>query len=405
MKPVTESAPEISRHVVINGLSVGSGGGYTVARELWRHLAELRPNWTFTLVLISGHSLHEQIKSEVAAANCKTYWAPARAANRRHRGPYERGELAEWIRDHADAVVQLNGMIIAGLRVPTLVHHQDPYPYRPEAWTGLRDRIICALKRRAHARALRDADCMTWTSRYLRDLVCGWLRIEPKRSEILYNGLPEAWLSRARTELPPWEPRPLQLISVSNVNEYKRQDLVIRAMPLLLKRPGLESLKYRIVGHADTGYLQTLQELARSLGVEDRVIFDGRVSDERVVELLSASRAFTLMSVCESFGIPAIEAMSLGTPVVTSDCCAMPEICGDAADLCPVDDVGTLADRLERVLTDREHAEELRRHGAARVQHFGWQATAKRMAEILDELMSAGSRSPSRAMPARAGGR
>ncbi len=123
--------------------------------------------------------------------------------------------------------------------------------------------------------------------------------------------------------------------------------------------------------------------------MQDHVIFDGRVSDDRVTELLSTSRAFVLMSVCESFGIPAIEAMSLGTPVVTSDCCAMPEICADAADLSPVDNVDALAQNLARALTDPHHANQLRQRGAERVQHFAWSNTANKMAHILDEIVTA----------------
>jgi glycosyltransferase involved in cell wall biosynthesis len=377
------------RHVVINGLSVGSGGGYTVARELWRHLAIARPDWRFTLALVSGNKLHASIKSEAAPANCEIFWAPPHASDRRHRGRYERTGLADWIRHtaRADAVLQLNGMMIPGLTLPTLVHHQDPYPYRPEAWSGLRDRFVSLLKRRAHAYALRHADCMGWTSGYLRDTVCAWLRIQPRRSEVLYNGLPDEWLARARADLPAWTPRPMQIVSVSNVSRYKRQDLIIRALPDLLKRPGMQSLTYRIAGNPEGDYPAELQQLARSLGVQDRVVLEGRVSDQRVTELLSGSRAFVLMSVCESFGIPAVEAMSWGTPVVTSDCCAMPEVCGNAADLVPVDDVPALADRIYRVLTDPPHAEELRRLGAERVQRFAWATTAGRMAQILEQIM------------------
>jgi glycosyltransferase involved in cell wall biosynthesis len=294
--------------------------------------------------------------------------------------------LADHARANFDAVLQLNGMIIPGLALPTLVHHQDPWPYRPEAWTGMKDRVLAWLKRRATAYAIRHADCMGWTSGYLRDLICGQLRLTPKRSEVLYNGLPDDWLARARGQASDWINRPLRLVSVSNVNPYKRQDLVIKAMPALLKKPGLAGLKYHIAGHASQDYLEQLRQLARSLGVGDAVIIEGRVSDERVSELVGTARAFVLMSVCESFGIPAVEAMSLGTPVVTSDCCAMPEVCGNAADLVPVDDLTSLVETLAVALTDSTHASERVRLGREQVQRFAWKDTAERMAVIFEQI-------------------
>ena len=167
---------------------------------------------------------------------------------------------------------------------------------------------------------------------------------------------------------------------------------MIRAMPALIRQPGLQKLTYRIAGECSDSYRRELNNLAEALGVADRVIIEGRVSDQRVVELLSEARCFVLMSVCESFGIPAIEAMSFGTPVVTSDCCAMPEVCGDAAVLVPVDDLNALTHHLSQALTDAKHAEELRRRGVVRIEQFAWKAAATRLAAVLDELIVARAR-------------
>src|SRR5262249_55624658 len=93
-----------------------------------------------------------------------------------------------------------------------------------------------------------------------------------------------------------------------------------------------------------------------------------------------------LMSVCESFGLPAVEAMTYGTPVVVSNCCAMPEVCGEGAILSPVDDQAALTENLAKALADPSVAEPLRQRGAQNVQRFPWSATAERMAEALDSL-------------------
>lgn len=378
-----------SCHILVNGLSIGSGGGYTVGRELLRHLAKERRNWQFTIALIAGHKLHEQIRREQLPDNCDVEWAPSSALSRLPRARYERGGLSRWVRANGvNAALHLNGMVVPSFGVPALCHHQDPWPYRPEAWNGPQDRLVALLKRRAHRRALQSADYVGWTSHYLRDLICGWLGVQPRRSAVFYNGLPDSWLPRGTSLLSNWESRPLELLSVSNVDKYKRQELVIRALPGLLKRPGLEHVMYRIVGHCPEDYRAHLERFAGSLGVSKHVRIEGRVSDERVQELYRRAKCFVLMSVCESFGIPAIEAMSFGVPVIVSDCCAMPEVCGDAAVLSPTDDVSALVDNIAGILQLPDRATELRERGTQRVQRFSWAVTAAAMAAALGEIAS-----------------
>jgi glycosyltransferase involved in cell wall biosynthesis len=378
---------ERSAHILINGLSIGSGGGYTVGRELFRYLAIERPAWRVTMAAIGGNTLHEGFRSENVPGNGQVHWAPATATGQVGRTRYETGELTAWARANGvTAVLQLNGMIVPGMPAPTLSHCQDPWPYRNEAWSGWKAPIVAYLKRRRNARAFREAAVVGFTSHYLKDLMIGRLGITPRRAEVFYNGLPQEMIDRAGRPLPDWVSRPMEVVSVSNVNEYKRQELVIRALPALLKRPGVEGLIYRIAGHVEGDYRRHLEGVAKALGVGERVTFEGRVSDERVRELLTRARAFVLMSVCESFGIPAIEAMSFGAPVVTADCCAMPEVCGRAAILSPVDDVNALVENLARVLTSADQAEALRRAGAEQARRFSWADTARQMAAAIEHM-------------------
>ena len=376
-----------SQHVLINGLSMGSGGGYTVGRELLRHLAAARPDWTITLAITAGHPLHEEIDREALPGNCRVFRAPPDTSGKVARLRYERGPFVRWATGNGvTRVLQLNGMVISTMRLPTLSHNQDPWPYRPQAYVSWREHVSAFLKRRAHKRALERADCLGFTSQYLRDLVINRFGVRPRRAEVFYNGLAEDWLARAREPLPPWDGRPLELLSVSNVHPYKRQYLVVQALPRLVNRPGMKDLLYRVVGQAAPEFREQIESLARSLGVERNVVVHGRLGDDQTQQYYRQARAFVLMSVCESFGIPAIEAMTFGTPVVTSDCCAMPEVCGDAAILSPVDDVERLADNLHVALTDASRVHQLRDRGAARVQMFRWDETAESMAQALAEM-------------------
>jgi len=376
-----------ARHVLINGLSIGGGGGVTVGKELWRNLALARPDCRFTLALVEGHPLQREITTDGMPANTEIRRAPCDALNRLRRSRYEKGPLVDWAKQNGvDAVLQLNGMVVPGMPAPTLAHMQDPFPYRPVAWNGWKDRIVSALRRRQHAYAMRNAACVGWTSAYLRDVICGALGFRPARGEVFYNGVPPEWAQRVSGGMEPLDGRPWEIMTLSNVAPYKRQDLVMRALPLLLRRPGLEKLVYHLVGFCADCERVRHEALARELGVLDHVVIHSRVSEEEMARRLRSARCCVQMSVCESFGIPAIEAMSFGTPVVASDCCAMPETCGDAGVLSPVDDAAALADNIARVLTDARLAQTLRERGARRVPLFRWDQTAARMADVLDEL-------------------
>ena len=376
------------QHALVNGLSMGSGGGYTVGIELFRNIALARPTWKITLAVITGNPLHEEAKSLALPANCHLLWAPASTANIRARMAYERGELAVWARSNqVSAILQLNGMIIPDIGIPTVAHCQDPWPYRPEAWDKKTDAIKAFLKRRANKQAFRQAAFVGWTSGYLKNLMCSRLGLTPKSGAVIYNGIPDEWITQAEKNMPPYAGRPLEIITISNVAPYKQQEMVIRAMPELLKRPGLQQLKYRIAGHCPTEYAAHLRGLAASLGVGHAVVLEGRVSRERIVELFSAARCYVLMSKCESFGLPAIEAMAFGTPVIAADCCAIPEVCGKAALVCGMDDLPGLIDTIAMVLLNQPLAAQMRRAGLEILQRYSWKKAGEQMADAIDSAV------------------
>jgi glycosyltransferase involved in cell wall biosynthesis len=376
-------------HVLVNGLCVPPGGVFTVTRELLCTLAAQQPDWRFTLVLSKGKAVHQEFKEAPFGPNVSLFWAPKATANRAFRAVYENTSLASWAKaNDVSAALQMNGMVIPALDVPTFSYAGDPWPYRDDLWiNNPRERILAFLKRREHARGMRHAEFSGWMSAYVRDLVCNYIGFSPARSEVLHPGMPHDYLERASKSLPSWSDREMEILTVSYVVPYKRQSLVIEALAILSRRPGFEAVRYRIVGECSPHYQRQLEKLAHDLGVKDRVIFEGRVPQKRVEECIRSARVFAFMSICECFGLPPIEAMTFGTPSVIADCCSAREIYGDAGEFCPPDDLPALVEALAHVMTDSARAEELRRLGAARVQSFSWKRTAARIGVRLAELM------------------
>jgi glycosyltransferase involved in cell wall biosynthesis len=138
---------------------------------------------------------------------------------------------------------------------------------------------------------------------------------------------------------------------------------------------------------------------AQNLKVYGGVILAGRVTDEEVAGLLRSATALLFPSRYEGFGIPSLEAMLQGCPVIASTAPAIMEVCGDAALHFHPDDAMTLRDLMQRVLDNPEVAGEMRTKGRCRPDIYQWDATAAVLTRGLQDMESAAARS--RVAPAR----
>lgn len=119
------------------------------------------------------------------------------------------------------------------------------------------------------------------------------------------------------------------------------------------------------------------------LAGNDRVHFIGRVSDAELRSLYENAACLLFPSFYEGFGLPPLEAMSFGCPVIASTGGSIPEICGDAAILLPPDDIAGWARAIDALLADPDAQTELRRKGAARAAAFTWRNSARALVNAL----------------------
>jgi glycosyltransferase involved in cell wall biosynthesis len=115
------------------------------------------------------------------------------------------------------------------------------------------------------------------------------------------------------------------------------------------------------------------------------VILTGYVADEDLPALYRAARAFVYPSLFEGFGLPPLEAMACGTPVVTSDVSSLPEITGDAALLIDPNDERALANALIEIVNDERLRAELREKGIAQAKKFTWRDAAEKTLRLYQE--------------------
>jgi glycosyltransferase involved in cell wall biosynthesis len=133
---------------------------------------------------------------------------------------------------------------------------------------------------------------------------------------------------------------------------------------------------------------ERVQETVVSLHLEDCVRFLGAVSVEELMYLYNAARVFALPSYYEGFGLPPLEAMACGTPVLVSNTSSLPEVVGDAARLVDPNDPEEWSVALWRILSDEDLHGEMRKKGLVRAATFSWQRAARETLDVYRKLVS-----------------
>jgi glycosyltransferase involved in cell wall biosynthesis len=145
-----------------------------------------------------------------------------------------------------------------------------------------------------------------------------------------------------------------------------------------------------IAGGTGWGYDDVRREVER-LGVAERVVFAGFVDDGDLPDLYRAAAVFAYPALYEGFGLPVLEAMACGTPVVTSNVSSLPEVAGqDAALLVDPLDVDALAGALDRLLADGDLRARRRARGLARAAAFTWERAARETWAVYESLLQGG---------------
>ncbi len=165
------------------------------------------------------------------------------------------------------------------------------------------------------------------------------------------------------------------ILCVSNLQPRKNLKTLINAY-VRLRQADRTRHKLVLVGRKAWLYDDTFA-VARALGYADDLVFTGYVSDDDLVALYNAADLFVYPSIFEGFGAPPLEAMTCGTPVITSNTSSLPEVVGDAALLVDPLDVEKLATTIAAVLGDAGLRADLSRKGLRRADAFSWETTAR----------------------------
>jgi glycosyltransferase involved in cell wall biosynthesis len=236
--------------------------------------------------------------------------------------------------------------------------------------------------------ARRATRVMTVSESSKRDIL-KFVDAPPDKIDVIYNAYDERFGVEPREEDVVRVRERYQLhdefvLYAGNVKPHKNLERLIQAFNLVRKR-GLDHLKLVLIGDEISKYA-ALRRAVHQHQLHKYVRFLGYLPEETLAVMYRLAGVFVFPSLYEGFGLPPLEAMASGTPVVTSNLSSLPEVAGDAAVLVDPYDPAAIADGIEQVLTNEELRRDLRRKGLARASQFSWEQSVRRVREIYAEV-------------------
>jgi glycosyltransferase involved in cell wall biosynthesis len=239
----------------------------------------------------------------------------------------------------------------------------------------LPNKIAYAYARASMWAAVKRSDRILTVSEASKRDILHFFDVAPEKIVVVYNAIDDHfWLTPPDEEVARVRER-YQLdhqfiLYVGNIKPHKNLVRLIEAFAAL-RRSGFDELKLLIIGD-EISKLPALRRAVHGHKLHKHVRFLGYVSDDTLRVLYRLASVFVFPSLYEGFGLPPLEAMASGTPVVTSNQSSLPEVTGDAAVLVDPYDVGSIVGGIRRVLSDPDFAAALRRRGPERAREFSW---------------------------------
>ncbi len=253
----------------------------------------------------------------------------------------------------------------------------------------LPNRFAFGYARASIASASRRATRVLTVSESSKRDILRFVNLPPEKIDVIYNAYDE------RFTVEPLEEDVIRVrdryqlhdefvLYAGNVKPHKNLERLIDAFHLVRKR-GLDHLKLVMIGDEISKYA-ALRRAVHQHQLHKYVRFLGYMPEETLAVMYRLAGVFVFPSLYEGFGLPPLEAMVSGTPVVTSNVSSLPEVAGDAAVLVDPYDPASIADGIYKVLTDAHLRRDLRRKGLARASQFSWDESVRRVRAIYGEV-------------------
>ncbi len=224
------------------------------------------------------------------------------------------------------------------------------------------------------------------------DLAHFW-NIKPKQISVIYNGVGAAFAPAPAADVATFRQKrglPVRfLLYLGTLEPRKNLLLLIRAYARWRAQTTAERREVKLVIAGAKGWFyEQIFALVKQLDLEDIILLPGFVPAEELPDWYRAAEAFVYPSLFEGFGLPVLEAMACGVPVICSDAGSLLEVVGDNALIFPALDEDALVARLHEFFADAASRQALRAGGLARAQQFSWQQTARATLDLYHAVLN-----------------
>ena len=237
---------------------------------------------------------------------------------------------------------------------------------------------------RESIKSARYADAIITPSHFTKRELTSLLKINPQKIYVIPNGLKhelfkprDKIMARRRFGLPLEKKI---VLHIGAENPRKNIPTLIKAFYKLRKKANYKTILVRV---GETR--KSTQRLIAAYNLEDSVLQFGLISEHELPYIYNAADILVFPSIYEGFGLPPIEAMASGCPVIAGNGTSLPEVVGDAGILCDPLDVDALADEMEKLLENEELRRSLCQKGLRRVSRFSWERVAEETIKIYEE--------------------
>ena len=245
-------------------------------------------------------------------------------------------------------------------------------------------------------RSVQRADLVLADSQSTKDDLMGLLDLTPDRIKVVYPGVEERFRpiedptlleeTRKRYNLPP-----RFILGLGTLQPRKNFARLIEAFADLrsfdVAQDRSATCDLHLVIAGGKGWLyEEIFATVEQLGLEEKVIFPGFVADEHLPALYNLADLFVFPSLYEGFGLPPLEALACGAPVITSDASSLPEVVGEAGLIVEATDVENLAEAMKRVLEDDALQAEMIARGLEQAKKFTWEKAAAKLLNLYETL-------------------
>lgn len=363
---IARTMPNFSMDVYADGLVSG--------------LRTVRPNWE--IVELAPHPVDRGSRSLFLRVQkyYERFWRFPRTVRNQKADIFH-------IIDHSEAHI-VHSLRKTGKPVVVTCHDLINFFYRDNLRGSVQVPIVSSGLWLRSVRAMQHANHVVTVSSVTAKDTTQILNIEPARIAVIPNAVEAIFQQLSKNQSESFRqkhgvsPETICLLNVGGNHPRKNISTILKVVKIL-KEKGLPIQFWK----AGSEFTEDDKRFIQTHGIDSNVSYLGQPDKSTLVQIYNAADILIAPSLHEGFGITILEAMACGTPVITSNVSAMPEVAGDAGVLVDPEDAQSIADAVCHLHTNPVYYQELVNRSLVRVKSFTWEKTAEQIAEVYDKLL------------------